>query len=194
LKIKPDKPEVWNNLGIALRQLGRLEEAITSYDNALKIKSDLHEAWNNRGNALDDLGRYEEAITSYDQALKIKSNFHEVWNNRGNTLFNLGRLEEAITSYDQALKIKPDLAIGYFHKACAYALQENITFALNNLKQSINLNSKYLEMAKTDTDFDKIRNDFRFINLTEGFINLINFQNLTEGFINLINFQNQNLQ
>jgi len=171
LKIKPDKPEVWNNLGIALRQLGRLEEAITSYDNALKIKSDLHEAWNNRGNALDDLGRYEEAITSYDQALKIKSNFHEVWNNRGNTLFNLGRLEEAITSYDQALKIKPDLAIGYFHKACAYALQENITFALNNLKQSINLNSKYLEMAKTDTDFDKIRNDFRFINLTEGFIN-----------------------
>jgi tetratricopeptide (TPR) repeat protein len=182
LKIKPDKPEVWNNLGIALRQLGRLEEAITSYDNALKIKSDLHEAWNNRGNALDDLGRYEEAITSYDQALKIKSNFHEVWNNRGNTLFNLGRLEEAITSYDQALKIKPDLAIGYFHKACAYALQENITFALNNLKQSINLNSKYLEMAKTDTDFDKIRNDFRFINLTEGFINLINFQKFNSRF------------
>jgi tetratricopeptide (TPR) repeat protein len=182
LKIKPDKPEVWNNLGIALRQLGRLEEAITSYGNALKIKSDLHEAWNNRGNALADLGRYEEAITSYDQALKIKSNFHEVWNNRGNTLFNLGRLEEAITSYDQALKIKPDLAIGYFHKACAYALQENITFALNNLKQSINLNSKYLEMAKTDTDFDKIRNDFRFINLTEGFINLINFQKFNSRF------------
>ena len=182
LKIKPDKPEVWNNLGIALRQLGRYEEAITSYDNALKIKSDLHEAWNNRGNALADLGRYEEAITSYDQALKIKSNFHEVWNNRGNTLFNLGRLEEAITSYDQALKIKPDLAIGYFHKACAYALQENITFALNNLKQSINLNSKYLEMAKTDTDFDKIRNDFRFINLTEGFINLINFQKFNSRF------------
>ena len=80
-------------------------------------------------------------------------------------LLNLGRLEEAITSYDNALKFKPDDANAYYNKACAYALQKNISLTIGNLKQAINLDSKHLEMAKTDTDFDKIRNDSRFIDL-----------------------------
>jgi hypothetical protein len=41
----------------------------------------------------------------------------------------------------------------------------NIPLAIENLKQAINLDSKYLEMAKTDTDFDKICHDSRFIDL-----------------------------
>ena len=107
----------------------------------------------------------EEAITAFDNALKIKPDYPDAWDNRGYALFNLGRYEEAIASYDNALRFKRDDASAYFNKACAYALQENITLALENLKQAINLDSKYLEMAKTDTDFDKIRNDRRFINL-----------------------------
>ncbi|PZV25010.1 MAG: hypothetical protein DCF12_16555 [Snowella sp.] len=165
LKIKPDDHQAWNNRGNALDDLGRNEEAIASYDHALKIKPDKHEAWNNRGAALANLGRLEEAIASYDQALKIKPDKHEAWYNRGNALGNLGRLEEAIISFDNALKFNPDDASAYFNKACAYALQENIPLTIENLEQAINLDSKYLEMAKIDTDFDKIRHDSRFINL-----------------------------
>jgi tetratricopeptide (TPR) repeat protein len=165
LKFKPDLHEAWNNRGVALFNLGKNEEAISSYDHALKIKPDNHETWNNRGVALGNLGRLEEAITSFDNALKIKPDYHEAWVNRGAALSDLGRLEEAIASCDEALKIKPDDAIAYFNKACYYALQENIPLAFDNLKQAINLDSKYLEMAKTDTDFDKIRNDSRFIKL-----------------------------
>ena len=165
MKSKPDDHQAWGNRGNALFNLGRLEEAIASYDQALKIKPDDHEAWNNRGIALRNLGRLEEAITSYENALKFKPDLHEAWYNRGFVLLNLGRLEEAITSYDNALKLKPDDANAYYNKACAYALQENILLALDNLKQSMNLDSQYLEMAKTDTDFNKIRHDSRFINL-----------------------------
>jgi tetratricopeptide (TPR) repeat protein len=78
---------------------------------------------------------------------------------------NLDRLEEAIASYDEALKFKPDYPSAYFNKACAYALQENIPLAIENLTQAINLDSKYLEMAETKHDFDKICNDRRFIDL-----------------------------
>ncbi|MDJ0536648.1 MAG: tetratricopeptide repeat protein, partial [Xenococcaceae cyanobacterium MO_207.B15] len=59
----------WNNLGITLVDLGKLEEAVASYDQALKLQPDYPDAWNNRGNALWKLGRYEEAVASYDQAL-----------------------------------------------------------------------------------------------------------------------------
>jgi hypothetical protein len=63
------------------------------------------------------------------------------------------------------LKLKPDFYQSFYSKACVYALQENIDLALENLTQAINLDSKCLEMAKTDTDFDRIRNDRRFIDL-----------------------------
>jgi tetratricopeptide (TPR) repeat protein len=162
-KIKPDDHEAWYNRGIALRNLGRLEEAVASYDQALKIKPDDHEAWNNRGGALADLGRLEEAVASFDQALKIKPDKDEAWYNRGIALADLGRLEEAVASYDQALKIKPDFHEAWYNKAYSYALQGNVEQAIENLQQAINLSpDKYREMAKTDSDFDKIREDERF--------------------------------
>ncbi|MEH1779120.1 MAG: tetratricopeptide repeat protein, partial [Nostoc sp.] len=57
LKFQPDKDEAWYNRGIALRKLGRFEEAIASYDQALKFQPDKDEAWYNRGIALRKLGR-----------------------------------------------------------------------------------------------------------------------------------------
>ncbi|MBN4002635.1 tetratricopeptide repeat protein [Nostoc sp. LPT] len=163
LKFKLDYHQAWYNRGIALDNLGRPEKAIASYDQALKIKPDDHQAWNNRGYALDDLGRTEEAIASYDQALKFKPDLHQAWYNRGIALDDLGRTEEAIASYDQALKFKPDYSSPFYNKACYYALQGNIEQALENLQQTINLNpDKYREMAKSDSDFDSIREDERF--------------------------------
>ncbi|MEM9276152.1 MAG: tetratricopeptide repeat protein, partial [Cyanobacteria bacterium P01_F01_bin.143] len=115
--------EAWYNRGIALKNLGRLEEALTSYEKALDIKPDKDEAWYNRGNALFNLGRLEEAIASYEKALDIKPDKDQAWNNRGIALFNLGRLEEAIASYEKALDIKPD-----YHEAW-----NNRGIALKNL-------------------------------------------------------------
>jgi tetratricopeptide (TPR) repeat protein len=163
LKIKPDYHQAWNNRGIALGNLGRLEEAISSLDQALKFKPDDHEAWYKRGIALRNLGRLEEAIASLAQALKIKPDDHKAWNNRGYALFNLGRLEEAITSLDQALKIKPDKHQFWYNKACCYALQGNVEQAIENLQQAIHLSpDECREMAKTDSDFDSVRDDERF--------------------------------
>jgi tetratricopeptide (TPR) repeat protein len=59
LKIKPDYHYAWYNRGIALFNLGRNEEAISSYDNVLKINPDYYEALDNRGLALFKLGRYD---------------------------------------------------------------------------------------------------------------------------------------
>jgi len=57
---------------ISLGNLGRYEEAISSFDRAIQIKSDKDQSWNNRGVALANLGRYEEAISSFDRTLQIK--------------------------------------------------------------------------------------------------------------------------
>ncbi|MGK7933011.1 MAG: tetratricopeptide repeat protein [Microcystaceae cyanobacterium] len=162
IEFKPDYHQAWYNRGIALGNLGRLDEAILSYDKAIEFKPDKHQAWYNRGNTLGNLGRLDEAILSYDKAIEFKPNKHEAWYNRGNALSDLGRLDEAILSYDKAIKFKPNFHEVYYNKACAYALQNNVTLAVENLQSGINLDESYGEMAKTDSDFDGIRDEEQF--------------------------------
>jgi tetratricopeptide (TPR) repeat protein len=162
VEIKPDYYEAWYNRGISLGNLGRYEEAISSYDKAVEFKPDYHNAWYNQGISLDNLGRYEEAISSYDKAVEFKPDYHQAWNNRGISLGNLGRYEEAISSYDEAVEFKPDDHEAWYNKAYSYSLQGNIEQAIENLKTAINLHPEVREWAKTDSDFDAIREDERF--------------------------------
>jgi len=157
------------NLG-KLQSAGQhYKEAIASYDKVLEMKPDDHKAWNRRGIALGNLGRNEEAIASYDKALEIKPDYDYAWNRRGMALGNLGRNEEAIAAFDKALEIQPDYHYAWYNKACCYALQGNIDQALKNLQQAINLSpDEVREMAKTDSDFDSIREDERFQSLIKG--------------------------
>ncbi|MGB6297443.1 MAG: tetratricopeptide repeat protein [Rivularia sp. (in: cyanobacteria)] len=163
IEIKPDYDLVWVKRGNVLRELGRLEEAIASYDKAIKIKPNYRQAWVNRGNLLRELGRLEEAIASYDKAIEIRPNYRYALVNKGIALGLIGNFNQAITSFDKALEIKADNASAFYNKACCYALQNNIGQAIENLQKAINLNpEKYREMAKTDNNFDAIRNNKRF--------------------------------
>ena len=49
LAIKPDYAEAYSNMGIALKDQGKLEEAIEAYNKALAIKPDYAEAYSNMG-------------------------------------------------------------------------------------------------------------------------------------------------
>jgi predicted O-linked N-acetylglucosamine transferase (SPINDLY family) len=88
-------------------RLGRLQDALASYDRVLAIKPDYPEALNNRGTALHDLHRVEDALASYERALAIKPDYVEALNNRGNALRDLKRCEAAVASYEQALALNP---------------------------------------------------------------------------------------
>ncbi|HBK66582.1 MAG TPA: prenyltransferase, partial [Cyanobacteria bacterium UBA11166] len=67
-----------------------------------------------------------------------------------------------------AIQIKPDDPNAFYNKACCYALQGNLELAIDNLQQAITISpDEYREMAKTDSDFDKIREDSRFQDLVE---------------------------
>ena len=59
------------NLGNTLAELGRLEDAATSYKRAIAIKPDFIEAHYNLSNTLKELGRLEEALVSVINSIKI---------------------------------------------------------------------------------------------------------------------------
>lgn len=106
----PDTGFLHYVLGVANAGLGRLDEAVASYAQALRIKPDYAEAHCNLANALKALGRCEEAVASYNAAVRIKPGFAEAHYNLGITLNDLGRHDDAVASYAQALRIRPDFA------------------------------------------------------------------------------------
>jgi predicted O-linked N-acetylglucosamine transferase (SPINDLY family) len=121
-ELLPDYAEVHSNLGNALQNLRRLDDAVASYRRALEIKPDFAVAHNNLGIALQDLGRLDDAVASYRRALEIKPDYAEAHSNLGNVLQNLRRLDDAVASFHRALEIKPDYAVA--HSNLGNALQD----------------------------------------------------------------------
>ncbi|WP_315788653.1 TPR end-of-group domain-containing protein [Fischerella sp. JS2] len=82
-------------------------------------------------------------------------------------LYSAKEYEDAIASYNKAVAIKVDDHEAWYNKACCYALQRNIEQAIANLQKAIILNPECREMAKTDSDFDAIRENERFQTLIQ---------------------------
>jgi len=56
---QPNAGVVWNNLGVAYREIGKRDDAISSFRAAAKFVPQMAEAWNNLGVALDKLNLTE---------------------------------------------------------------------------------------------------------------------------------------
>ena len=69
--------EAHNNLGLAYREEGKLEEAIRHYQRALVLRPDDAEAHYNLAEALLQLGRRDEATAHLTEALRIKPDYSE---------------------------------------------------------------------------------------------------------------------
>lgn len=104
------------NRGIALDKLGRYDEAIASFDEAIKCDPNDEMTYNARANALRSLGMqaqdpevvqkyYEAAIVDYDRAIALKSNDAGYICNKVKVLQFLGRDREALETLNQAYKL-----------------------------------------------------------------------------------------
>ena len=145
LKIKPDYAEAYYNMGLALKEQGKVEEAIDAYKKAISIKPDYAEAYNNMGNVLQSKNDLEGAIKSYKQAVQIKPDFAEAFYNTGNALQDKGELKKAIESYKQAVQIKPDFAEVYNNMGMALKDKGHQEEAIKNYKQAIIIKPDYAE-------------------------------------------------
>jgi tetratricopeptide (TPR) repeat protein len=106
----PEDAEIQSNLGNALHNQGRLEEAVLSCRRALAIDPGLVEALNNLGNAFVNLGRYGEAVDCYSRAIAKQPRYAAAYCNLGNAQRSLGRLAESLASCRRAIELSPGLA------------------------------------------------------------------------------------
>ena len=83
---KPGTDIYHNNLGRALQEQGRLEEAADCYRRTLEINPEHVLACNNLGKVHAQLGEWEEAISAFRRAVALRPDFQEAQRNLEQTL------------------------------------------------------------------------------------------------------------
>jgi tetratricopeptide (TPR) repeat protein len=124
---------------VALRALGRREEALADLDAAVALNAHSPEAHNLRAIVLHELKRPEAALASYDATVALRPAYAEAWNNRGVALGEVGQAEAALASHDQAIALKPDFADAHYNRGVALDRLKRPAEALASLDAAIAL-------------------------------------------------------
>jgi tetratricopeptide (TPR) repeat protein len=117
LRLDPDLAEAHYQLGLALAEQEKPDEAIRHYREALRLKPDWVPALSHLGILLEELGQTEEGRRLVDRALSLGPEQVPVRVNCGISLANQGRLPEAREQFLKALSVDPDCPAAYFFLA-----------------------------------------------------------------------------
>lgn len=143
IKLNPNYPFVYVNLGKALTLLGRYQDAINNYEKALSLKPDFAEVYVDCGTALSLLNRHNEALVYHEKAIKLKPNYAEAYFNFGKALNLLNRHDGAILYYEKAIALKPDYAEAYVNCGSVLGLLSRHYEGLAHYEKAIALQPDY---------------------------------------------------
>ena len=117
LILNPNIPDIYNNLGVALRALGKLEASAACYHRALALSPDNGGAYTNLGNVLRGLGRHEAAAASHRRAVELTPDSADAYYNLGLALRDTGQLDEALVCFAKTLAMNLDHAGCHFDRS-----------------------------------------------------------------------------
>ncbi|MHC4121542.1 MAG: tetratricopeptide repeat protein, partial [Planctomycetota bacterium] len=148
----PTDAEAFFQVAANAVELGRIDEAIAYYRQALSIEPDyarahcgLAVALQSQGNTQTDPTRSDEAADHYSRALQVKPDYPEAHAGLGQTLAAQNRLDEAIGHYRHALRIEPDLVHAHCGLGIALHLQGKLDEATSHYRHALRINPEHTE-------------------------------------------------
>ena len=141
----PLNPRGQYSLAIALGQVGKIEDAIGRYEEAIRLKPNYVEAHYNLGITLGKAGRLPEAIEHLQEALRIKPDYVEAHNSLATALEQAGRIPEAIEQLQLAIHINPEYAEAHYSLAIALWREGRTAEAIEHLEQAVRLKPDFAE-------------------------------------------------
>jgi tetratricopeptide (TPR) repeat protein len=130
------------NLGKALRDQGKLEEAVASYRKAIEL--DPKRTWlhTDLGSALVKAKKLEEAIASFRKAIEVDPKYADAHAKLGLALKDQGKPEEAIVSLRKAIEVDPKSANAHANLGLALKDQGKPEEAIACFRKAIELDPK----------------------------------------------------
>jgi tetratricopeptide (TPR) repeat protein len=129
---------IHNNLGLALKEQNRFDEAASHFRSSIQIKPDWH-VYVNLGVTLSLQGRDDEAISLYRMALQMQPNNADIHYILGEVLLRKGKINEAISEYKAALHLKSDNSSLYNSMGVELIKQGKLVDALSSFREAVKL-------------------------------------------------------
>jgi tetratricopeptide (TPR) repeat protein len=131
--LAPNLAAAWNNLGIVLQEMLKLDESRLCIERALELEPNNAEALNNLANTFKRLGLAAEAEKRWNAALALKPEYAEAYSNLSNLLNDQGEYERAESMARRAVELNPRLADANINLAAAYTVRHRHADALQVL-------------------------------------------------------------
>ena len=157
LEILPTFDRARNNLGVALRRRGRVDEAIEQYQLAIEHDPRSAEALSNLGTAYLYQGRTEEALAAYRRAVKNAGRDGYVHHRLGVVYLRLGRYQEAIEQFRKALSKEPELADARFHLGECYRGLGNEEKAIEQFEAALEIDPNFIAARTRLEQLSRVR-------------------------------------
>jgi len=141
-----DNAPVHLNLGAALEEQNRPEEALVEYQKALQLDPRRHEIYNNIGKLLNDGGKPDAALNYCLEAVRLDSKSPLSRNNLGIVLMKLGRFDEAMGQFSAAGQLDADYAPPRFLMGKILLKQGHDAEAMPHFHEALRIEPDNLQM------------------------------------------------
>lgn len=148
LAVSPSAPLLHSNLGMALKQAGRVDEGIRHYRQAIHHDPDYQLAHHNLANALLVTGQIDEAIAHYQKAIARDGDYMPSHVGLAIAYEASHRYEASAAAYRRALKLEGNH--GAVHIALAVVLTKAGRYdeSLDHMQRAIDLNPHHAKAAE----------------------------------------------
>lgn len=134
---QPTNARVLYGLGGALKDQGRLPEAVEAYRSALAVAPDHLSAHINLGAVLLQTGRLAEAVEHLRTAVRLDGNASGAHYNLGVVFASQGNLGQAVAHYREAVRARPDYGEAHNNLGQIYRATRRLDEAVRHLRQAV---------------------------------------------------------
>ncbi|MCU0880484.1 MAG: tetratricopeptide repeat protein, partial [Pirellulaceae bacterium] len=130
-------------MGRAYVRVGKYDDAIAAYREAIRFKADYAHPHDRLGYLLaEKKGLMDEAIAAQREAVRLVPKHSDYHNNLGLTLSKAGRVDEAIAAFREATKLDPSASAYHFNLGHNLTKTKDSDAAIDALRIAIRLDPK----------------------------------------------------
>jgi tetratricopeptide (TPR) repeat protein len=138
-----DSPKIWNERGVALHELGRLEDAEASYRQALRCDDRYALAWNNVGVVRAHCQDVEAAHLAFQRAIELQPELDDAQLNLGLLWTRTGELKKSLNLHRELLTRESNRPEAWNGLGSALLGLDRVDEARKAFARSVELNPKY---------------------------------------------------